>query len=351
MSVHKDKERKTWYVCVRYTDWQGERRTKKKRGFKLEREAKAWEAEFLRTTARSCDMSFESMVKIYLEDMEHRLKAYTMKTKRNLINSSILPFFGKLPLDEITPAHVRKWHNELMKNKFAPTYLKTLHAQLSAVFNYAGKFYGLRENPARIAGSIGSVKSEEPMKFWVPEEFERFIAFVEPPQARVGFMVMFWSGLRVGELLALCPEDIDLDAGIIHVTKSIQIMDKQEVITPPKTKKSRRDVPIPKKLCAELRSLLEKTYQPEPGMRIFPHTKTWFYVQMEKGSAAAGLTKIRLHDLRHSYASMLINNGVPVLQVSELLGHENIETTLNTYSHLYKKTTEDAVKMLNLLMK
>jgi len=351
VSIHKDEERKTWYVCVRYTDWQGDRRMKKKRGFATQREAKEWEREFLRTPSRSCDMTFESMVSIYLEDMGHRLKAYTMRTKRNYINASILPFFGKLKMNEITPAHVRKWHNQMAEKGLAPTTERSIHAQLSAIFNYACKFYNLPDNPVRQAGSIGSEKPEGEMKFWTPEEFERFISHVEKKPARMAFMTLFWSGLRIGELLALCQEDLDLDKGIIHVRKSIQIIDKREVITEPKTAKSKRDVRIPKKLCDQLKEYMASIYGLQPGDRIFPQTKEYLYDAMSKGSAAAGLEKIRLHDLRHSYASMLINEGAKLLFVSNQLGHESPETTLNIYSHLYQESADEAVDLLEKAMK
>lgn len=351
MSVHKDKERKTWYVCVRYTDWQGNRRMKKKRGFSLEREAKEWEREFLRTSKRSCDMTFASFVDLYMDDMGKHLKPYTMKTKHRQIYGRIVPCFGKMKLNEITPVHVRKWHGQLVSEGLAATYQRDLHAQLSAIFNYAVRYYNLEKNPAKIAGSIGSGKPEDTMHFWSPEEFSRFIACVYRKSVQATFMTLFWTGLRIGELLALCPEDIDLESGVIRVRKSLQTLEKKDVVTSPKTKKSRRDVPIPEKLREVLREYISSIYDLQPDQRIFTHSKDILYAEMRKGSAAAGLEKIRIHDLRHSYASMLINNGVQALQVSELLGHENIETTLNTYSHLYQKTRDAAMGVLNTLMK
>ena len=161
--AYKDELRNTWYASFYYTDWQGKRRLKKKRGFQRKKDAQAFEEEFLRTRARSCDMTFRSFAEIYLGDMEPRLKRTTMQNKRYLIEHRVLPFFGDLPLNEITPAHVRKWQSQLLADKVAPTYAKTINNQLSAIFNYACKYYGLGINPARLAGSVG--KKDAPVSY------------------------------------------------------------------------------------------------------------------------------------------------------------------------------------------
>ncbi len=315
MPAYKDKERGTWYASFYYTDWRGDRKLKKKRGFPRKKDAEEYERELLRKEAQSCDMTFGSMTKLYMDDMRPRLRESTMRSKEYLIEGKILPFFGSLPLNAITPAHVRKWQAEILKENPAPTYAKSIHNQLSAIFNYAVKYYRLTENPAR-----------------------------------VGFSVMFWTGLRIGELLALTPADIDLDVKTLSVTKTFQTIDGREVVTEPKTPKSRRTIDMPPKLAEMLKGYMAALYNLAPDDRLFPFTKSYFHHQMRKGCEACGLEKIRLHDLRHSHASLLINLGYPVLVVSERLGHEDVETTLQTYGHLYKTTTSEAVKKLDDLM-
>ncbi|WP_306568937.1 site-specific integrase [Faecalispora jeddahensis] len=349
MPAYKDKERKTWYASFYYTDWKGQRRLKKKRGFAREKDAKAFEAEFLRTMAQSCDMTFGSMTELYLADMENRLKENTIRTKRYLIEGKILPFFKDLPLNKITAAHVRKWQSELLAREKSQTYVKTINNQLSAIFNYACRYYGLSDNPARVAGSVGK-KNADTMKFWTADEFNAFIPHVPKMPARVGLSVLFWTGLRIGELLALGAGDVNLEAKTLSVTKSFQMIDGKEVVTEPKTVKSKRVLPLPAKLCEELRAYMAALYEPQPGDRLFPYTKSYFHQQMTKGCEAVGMEKIRLHDLRHSHAALLIHLGVPILLVSERLGHEDVETTLRTYGHLYPTTSSDAVQKLDDLM-
>lgn len=349
MPAYKDKERGTWYASFYYTDWQGKRRLKKKRGFDRKKDAEEFEREFLRKDAKSCDMKFSSLLEIYLEDMRPRLREHTMRNKEYLINSKVLPFFKDLPLNQITPNHVRKWQAELLAGDLAPTYVKTINNQLSAIFNYAVKYYALPQNPARVAGSIGRKKADA-MHFWTVEQFNAFIACVSNYSARVGLSVLFWTGMRVGEVLALTAEDVDCDARTISITKSFQSIEGREVVTEPKTPKSRRTIEIPEKLAEQLRAYIAALYEPQPGDRIFPFTKSFFHRWLSKGCELSGVERIRLHDLRHSHASLLINMGYPVLLVSERLGHEDVETTLQTYSHLYEQTSAEAVQKLDNLM-
>lgn len=294
-------------------------------------------------------MTFGSMMELYFADMENLLKVNIIRTKRYLIEGKILPFFKDLPLNAITPSHVRKWQSGLLAKEKSQTYIKTINNQLSAIFNYACRYYGLPENPARLAGSIGK-KNAGTMKFWTVDEFNAFIVHVPKLPGRVGLSVLFWTGLRIGELLALGADDINLEARTLSVTKSYQTIDGREIITAPKTEKSKRVIPIPEKLCGELRGYMAALYEPQPGDRLFPFTKSYFHKQMLKGCEASGVEKIRLHDLRHSHAALLIHLRLPILLVSERLGHEDVETTLRTYGHLYPSTTSDAMEKLDNLM-
>lgn len=295
-------------------------------------------------------MTFGSLVELYLPDMENRLKATTMRDKRYLIEKRVLPFFRDLPVNEITPAHVRRWQASLLAEGLAPTYAKSINNQLSAIFNYACRYYGLAVNPARVAGSVGKKDADE-MQFWTLDEFKAFIPHVQKLPARVGLSVLFWTGLRISELLALSPSDIDFEAKTLWVHKGFQTIDGQELITETKTRKSRRVIPLPDQLCEDLKGYMDALYEPEPDDRLFPYTKHYFHQQMKKACQASGVKKIRLHDLRHSHASLLIRLGTPILLVSERLGHENVETTLRTYAHLYPSAGGEAVKKLDELMR
>lgn len=337
MPAYKDEKRNTWFCKFYYVDWTGTRKQKKKEGFKTQKEAKAFEREFLNKAHASCNMKFESLVELYMEDCQSRLKPTTLENKKYVIELKVLPFFKDLPINTITPAMVRKWQNELLSDEsgYSPTYLKTIHNQLSAIFNFAVKYYKLPSNPARECGSMGK-KQADSMDFWVVDEFKKFIDAVEDKDiAKVVFELLFWTGMRSGELLALTLNDFDMEAQTVSINKNYARHNKQDLILEPKTPKSKRVVTIPPFLVEMVKEYASKLYGYEPDERLFTVTKSYLHHEMNRGSKKAKVKRIRIHDLRHSHASLLIEMGFSPLLISERLGHENIETTLQTYSHLY----------------
>ena len=335
MKAEKDKKTGKWLIQYRYTDWQGKRRKSTKRGFATKREAEEWLRNFLITQKVDFDMKFEDFWKMYCADMETRLREHTMRTKKYIVELKILPYFGDKRVNDITAADIRQWQNELIKMGYSPTYLKTINNQLSAIFNYAVRYYDLKSNPCVKAGSMGKSKAEE-MDFWTGEEFRKFIDSVMNKRlSYMAFMTLYWTGMRMGELLALNPKDIDLEKRTISITKSYQRLGKKDVITPPKTPKSKRVITIPEFLAADIKDYMDSLYDLQENDRLFPITKYYLEHEMQRGIKESGVKRIRVHDLRHSHASMLIELGFSPLEIANRLGHEKVETTLNTYAHLY----------------
>lgn len=335
MKAEKDKKTGKWLIQYRYTDWQGKRRTSTKRGFATKREAEEWLRNFLITQKADFDMKFEDFWKMYCADMETRLREHTMRTKKYIVELKILPYFGDKRVNDITAADIRQWQNELIKMGYSPTYLKTINNQLSAIFNYAVRYYDLKSNPCVKAGSMGKSKAEE-MDFWTGEEFRKFIDSVMNKRlSYMAFMTLYWTGMRMGELLALNSKDIDLEKRTISITKSYQRLGKKDVITPPKTPKSKRVITIPEFLAADIKDYMDSLYDLQENDRLFPITKYYLEHEMQRGIKESGVKRIRVHDLRHSHASMLIELGFSPLEIANRLGHEKVETTLNTYAHLY----------------
>ena len=335
MRAEKDKKTGKWLIQYRYTDWQGKRRKSTKRGFATKREAEEWLRNFLITQNADFDMKFEEFWKMYCADMETRLREHTMRTKKYIVDLKILPYFGKKRVNDITAADIRQWQNELIKKGYSPTYLKTINNQLSAIFNYAVRYYDLKSNPCAKAGSMGKSKAEE-MDFWTGEEFRKFIDSVMNKRlSYMAFMTLYWTGMRLGELLALTPKDVDLEKRTISITKSYQRLGRKDVITPPKTPKSKRVITIPEFLAADIKDYMDSLYDLQEGDRLFPITKYYLEHEMQRGIKESGVKRIRLHDLRHSHASLLIELGFSPLEIANRLGHEKVETTLNTYAHLY----------------
>lgn len=347
MPVYKNEERNTWYCKFNYKDWQGVTRQKKKEGFKTQKEAKAFEREFLEKAHSNPDMTFGSLVALYLEDCKTRLKPTTLHNKKNVIETKILPFFKDMPLDTIEPATIRKWQNAMIvdENNYTQTYLKCMNNHISAIFNFATKYYKLPSNPARVCGSMGK-NNADTMQFWTTKEFNIFINVVDKPTTKVMFSILFYTGMRSGELMALTLNDFDFTNKTISINKNYARLNGQDLILEPKTQKSKRTITIPQFLCDMINEYVSLLYDYEPSERLFTVSKNYFILEMKKYCKLTGIKKIRIHDLRHSHASLLIELGFPPLLISERLGHENIQTTLQTYSHLYpNKHSEVADKL------
>lgn len=347
MKAQKDTKTGKWLIQYRYKDWTGKIRKSTKRGFKTKREAEEWYRDFLAKQSQSCNMRFRDFAEIYVEDMKHRLYEHTMLNKQYVIDNKLMPYFGEKRMNEITVADIRIWQNELMQMGYKPTYLKCINNQLSAIFNYGVRYYDLKENPCRKAGSMGKSKAEE-MEIWTKDEFQNFLDCLMDKQISwLAFQVLFWTGIRIGELLALTFGDIDLEGRIITINKSYQRLKGRDVITPPKTPKSNRKVNIPQFLVEDINDYKDRLYAPQPEDRVFPITKTFLESEMKRGIKLSGMKNLHIHSLRHSHASLLIEMGVSPKEIAERLGHENIETTLNTYSHLYPDKQERLAEQLN----
>lgn len=351
MAAFKNKTNGTWYVQFRYTDWKGERQQKLKRGFATKKEAQAWEREFLMQKQADVNMTFESFAQLYEKDMKPKLKLNTWLTKESIIQKKILPYFGKRKLSEITAKDVMDWQNVIRgltdaKGKpYSPTYLKTVHNQLSALFNHAVRYYGLQVNPAAKAGNMG-VEERREMLFWTKEEYLKFAdAMMDKPLSYYAFEMLYWCGIREGELLALTPTDFDFEAGTVSISKSYQRLKGKDVITTPKTKKSNRVIKMPKFLCGEMEDYLKMFYSAGADERIFSVSKHYLHHEMDRGAKAAGVKRIRIHDLRHSHISLLIDMGFTALAIADRVGHESIDITYR-YAHLFPtRQTEMADKL------
>lgn len=342
MGAYKDPQRGTWYAAFYYTDWTGARRHKVKRGFKTMREAKAWENDFINSKSHLPDITFKNLAEAYLNDMDNRLKPTTLVTKRTIIEKWLLPKLEKLPIGDIDVITIRGWQNYVISYTdedgecLSGTYIKTLQAQLSAILNYAVKNYGLPSNPCLAAGPIGQRDAEE-MQFWTQEQYEVFRNHEQKRAYQLAFDILFYTGVRSAELLALYPSDFtEGDVAVLHVRRNYSVVKGKELITTPKTKASIRDISIPQFLYDEMRQYCDDI-RCKPDERIFYFGKHALRGEMKRVTGKAGLPEIRVHDMRHSHAALLINMGINMKELQRRLGHKSIRTTMDTYGHLYPK--------------
>lgn len=286
MAVYQEKDKGTWRVVFRYTDFTGERKQTQKRGFKTKREATAWEHEMMLRKGNKLDMTFESFYEMYSEYKRQRVKESTFETKSHIVRTKILPYFGKRKINEITVTDVIAWQNEMMayrdeKGKpYSVDYLKTIQAQLTAIFNHAVNYYNLPCNPARQSGNMGKEVPKE-MKFWTKEQYLKFAeAMMDKPRSYYAFEMLYWTGIREGELLALTPADFDFEKQTVRINKTYHRMKKQDIITSPKTAKSNRIVVMPEFLCEEMQDYFQMYYSLAQDQRIFPFSKSYLKHEM-----------------------------------------------------------------------
>lgn len=341
----------TYEMQAWYKDSLGKRHKKHKRGFKTKTEARKYEAEFLLKRDGSPKMTFGDFVDLYEADRKPQFKLNTWLTKRHMIDSKIIPYFGEKQLDSIEPIDILNWQNSLRKmvqpttgKPYSGTYIRTINNQLSAILNHAVRYYGLRENPMSRVGKIG--KSHPPeMQFWTKEEYLRFSdAVADKPMSFAAFEVLYWTGIREGELLALSPEDLDLDKNLLRISKSCQRLQGEDVITTPKTPKSNRTIATPAFLAEEVAEHIE-LHGVQPGERLFPVSKSYLANEMQRGSKLAGVKRIRIHNLRHSHVSLLIELGFSALAIADRMGHEAVGITYR-YAHLFPSVQTDMARAL-----
>ncbi len=370
MPAYKDEQRNTWYCQFWTTDFTGKRKHIVRRGFKTRREAKEYEEKYRDTNNETSSITLGGLYESYKQIYMPTLKLSTQDNKRQLIESHILPYFESRKVNEITSKDIAKWQREIQKSKkYSNTYLKSINVQMSSLFNFARKHYGLMINPVVIAGPMGKKKTTDEMQFWTLNEFNKFIECVNGITNQIAFKILYWCGLRKGELMALTPDDI-LDSKEIDIRKtaawrSMKNLTKEEIesttwkrtedkmgleITTPKTERGIRKVAIPQFLFEEIHEWMKMLYGLEHDDLLFDYNSNHTLNSiLDRSAQKAGVKRIRVHDLRHSHASLCIEAGMSILVLSERLGHENVETTLNTYSHLYPNKQTALADELNKL--
>lgn len=283
------------------------------------------------------------------------IREHTWHKKNNVIDKKLLPFFGEMEAAKIDKNDILDWKIWLksLRSKqgtaYNDSYLHTIHSDLSAIFNFGVTNCGLPQNPA---SGENKFKRKNPKNkiFWTKDEYFKFReAIMDKPRSFYAFEMLYWCGIRVGELLALTPEKFDFENKTVIINKSYQKINGKDIITDPKTEKSIRIIVMPDELCEEMKEYIKSLYEIENDQRIFDFTKNFLHHEMKRGCKATGVKKIPVHGLRHSHVSLLANMGWDIVSVAERMGHESIDITYE-YAHMFPNTQQKIAEDLNKIL-
>ena len=358
MSVYKDKDG-TWFVKLRYRDWDGQRIDTTKRGFTTKRDAAAWETERIRALTGSLDLSLKDFIyDVYLPNMENRIRKSTYLMKKNVLETHVIPVLGNFSIVALSATDIMRWQDGLMNYRnpktgkpYTKSYLKTINLQLTAVLSHAVKYYNLPENAAIKAGSMGDNKHLE-VDFWTYEEATLVLdELMDNPLYHMAVSFLYYSGCREGEMLALTWDKIDAKTRLVTIDSTYQILEGKPHIGPPKTPQGFRKVMLPDFLMDELFEFRNLVYKPNPDDRIFAGVNKSSLNRILKSTAEkAGVKPITVHGLRHSHVSLLINMGVDAVSIGKRIGHKSVEITYR-YAHMFPSTQKKLVECLENLNK
>lgn len=353
------KGKKSWSIIF---DLPGhnERKQKKLSGFKTRQEANLAHISFLANYKPPCskqkdNVLFEAVFNSYTKILPHTVKESSQGCILSNFKKHINPFFKGRIVKNIMPNDVTNWIIYLNNKNFKYQTKKKIVGILSRFFNYCISNGFLENNPCKTAIKIKNTEIKKEMLIWSEEEFKKFISVITDDVVyKTFFCFLYLTGCRRGEVLALNWNDISNDILTINKTLGYHALNGGFNITIPKNTFSNRKIVLPQTLLTQLKKL--KTYYKEYQMFsennfIFGNTSPLppetIRRKLRKFSEKAGVKVIRIHDFRHSHASLLISKGHDIVTVARRLGHANIEMTLNRYSHVMPNKQAELASTLN----
>ena len=300
------------------------------------------------STVETEAITYNELINNYMEHIRTKLRPATCVKADDIFRLYVLPYFSGKKVNSTKNIDILKWHDKILKLNFSNRYNRNIHTTLVTLFNFGCKYYGIEKNIPSIVGNFevprGTKKNE--LNFLTLEEFQRFIKFEENPLYKSFFTILFFTGMRKGELMALTWDDINYETNEINIDKAFN--PKNGKIMSPKTSKSNRKIKMLPRVIEEFKTLSKS------NSHIFLNkiTPTTLDRKCKNNCKKAEIKKnIRIHDFRHSFASLSITANVKIEIISQYLGHENISTTLDIYSHLYPNVQQQLIDCITAFEK
>lgn len=365
------KEKNGTYTIKFYEIVDGKRIQRSKRGNKTQREANNYYIQYMAgkperdakakqpQESKADTLTVGECFDEYKTYIEQNLKTSSRKSATDVLKLHVLPYFNDKAISKITPQDVVKWKTDINSKRYKFKYKSKIYCAFTALINYARKMYNIRDNPVSNMGNFKNMEAKKEMAFWTKEEFTKFISVVDIELYRIFFTFLYLSGCRKGEAMALSWNDVDFNTSVVHIRKNLNRKGLSNgqlyEITTPKTKAGNRDILLPEtliKLLKEHKKSCEKIDGFNNNSFVFgtstPLVEQTIRRRLDEYALKAGVKKIRVHDLRHSHASLLISQGADILIVSQRLGHSDISETLNTYSHMFPNKQKTLIDGLNI---
>lgn len=360
-NVYQDKKSGKWYFVANLGyDEKGNRIRHWGRGYNSQREAKRAYDDYMNDFSdtaikKNSTMSFKEFYETYFKpDYKRSVKSRTYENRVSSMDIHFAYFFNR-KLKDITPPIIKKWQNILSEN-YSSAYIRNIYGLFQKSLDLAVTLGLLNKNVAKQVGNVKKVKKK--VDFWTKDEFEKVIATFDLSDYHEYFSfvliwLLFMTGLRFGEAQALeWEKDIDFENRTLRVNKSMYYKNASEYyLTEPKTKASNRVIALDDDTVELLKQW--KTLQTKniPSKYVLsyngvPTNKSATYHVITRHSMLASVHRIKAHALRHSHASLLISMGENALVVRDRLGHEDIQTTLGTYGHLYENANKEVARKL-----
>ena len=365
MPVYKNESRKTkdgkkWFYKCQYIDILGNHKTKVSKMYSTKEEATKAEASFRISIGQDSneDYTFDKIFDEYYIYKSEKVRP-TSLSRLVVQYKHISPYLGKVKISKLTLQQFIQWKNELNKTNLSTNYKNKIFSLIKELVNHSSKMYNVNTIiPDKVGKFVNPTERKKEMDFYTYDEFQQFISAVDDLTYKCFFSLIYYCGLRLGEAQSLNWNDIDFKKNMISITKSLTTKIKGEkfIIMPPKTKGSIRTLPMPNKVAEPLKNLYNECRNIE-GFKdncfvfgiFYPLPDTTIKKRRDNYCKKANIRKIRIHDFRHSCASLLINNGANITLVAKYLGHSNISMTLNTYSHMYKSKLDEIVNLIDKL--
>ena len=300
-----------------------------------------------------------SWLEVWMENYAKvKLRPSTFKTSQGFLSNHIKPQIGSIPLDKLTTIHIQRFYNNLQKSgrvqrknfpelkdkSLSPRVVRGVHTLLRNCLEQAVAERLILSNPAQ-GCKLPQLEKKE-MKILPQEKIGMYLAEAERRGLLAAFYLELTTGLRRGELLALQWADLDTESKTLSVTKQVNRINGELVVSPPKTRNSVRTLAVPQQ-AVDLLITEHKKHSRNPYLFPSPKTGTMydpdaFRRTHDKILKAIGAERIRFHDLRHTFATLSLKSGVDVKTLSGALGHYSAGFTLNTYTHATAQMKQDA---------